>query len=74
MGVCYNRNNKRDLLLIDKREKRFYFMQDLEEIKNKVRLVDYIQSNGAKIKKLGGNTYGVNPCPICRTQRQFSHL
>lgn len=49
-------------------------MQDLEEIKNKIRLVDYIQSTGAKIKKLGGDTYGVNPCPLCRTQRQFSHL
>ena len=42
-------------------------MQDLEQVKNKIRLVDYIQSNGAKIKNLGGGTFRVEPCPICRT-------
>lgn len=72
MGVCYNIiNKKRNILLIDKREKRFYFMQDLKQVKNKIRLVDYIQSTGVKVKALGGGTFGVEPCPICRTQRPF---
>jgi len=46
-------------------------MQDLEQVKNKIRLVDYIQSTGVKVKALGGGTFGVEPCPICRTQRPF---
>lgn len=41
-------------------------MDDLQELKNKIRLVDYIQGTGAKIKNLGGGTFGVDPCPICR--------
>lgn len=65
MGVCYNAH-KRNIFLIET-EERFYFMQDLEQIKNKIRLVDYIQNTGLKIKNLGGGTFGVEPCPVCRT-------
>ena len=46
-------------------------MQDLEEIKNKIRLVDYIQGTGIKLKKVSHNVYGVNPCPICGHNDNF---
>ena len=32
-------------------------MDDLQELKNKIRLVDYIQGTGAKIKNLGGRNF-----------------
>ena len=41
-------------------------MENLEQVKNKIRLVDYIQSTGVKVKALGGGTFRVEPCPICR--------
>lgn len=42
-------------------------MQDLEQVKNKISLIDYIQSTGVKVKNLGGGTFTVEPCPVCRT-------
>lgn len=46
-------------------------MQDLEQIKDKIRLVDYIQGTGIKLKKIGVNLYSVNPCPICGHNDNF---
>jgi tRNA A37 threonylcarbamoyladenosine dehydratase len=42
-------------------------MENLEQVKAKIRLVEYIQNTGLKIKNLGGGTFRVEPCPICRT-------
>ena len=46
-------------------------MDELENVKSKIRLLDYIQNTGKKIKNLGGGTYGVNPCPICGHNDSF---
>ena len=46
-------------------------MDELENVKGKIKLLDYIQSTGKKIKSLGGGTYGVNPCPICGHNDSF---
>lgn len=39
-------------------------MAELEELKQRVKIVDYLQSKGHNIKKVGSN-YGVSPCPLC---------
>lgn len=39
-------------------------MAELEELKQRVKIVDYLQSKGHTIKKVGSN-YGVSPCPLC---------
>lgn len=39
-------------------------MAELEELKQRIRIVDYLKSKGHIIKKVGSN-YGVSPCPLC---------
>lgn len=39
-------------------------MAELEELKQRVKIVDYLQNKGHTIKKVGSN-YGVSPCPLC---------
>ena len=47
-------------------------MANLEELKNKVNLVEYIQkTTGAKIKRLGNGTFDVEPCPVCNHKGHF---
>ena len=41
-------------------------MEDLNELKQKVSLLDYIkQSAVGKIERVGSNEYRLNPCPVC---------
>lgn len=46
-------------------------MEELETVKNKISLIDYIQGNGGKIKNLGGGTFSVEPCPVCGHKDHF---
>lgn len=39
-------------------------MAELGELKQRVKIVDYLQNKGHTIKKVGSN-YGVSPCPLC---------
>lgn len=71
MGVCYNIKRKIINIFLIGKETRFYIMDELENVKSKIRLLDYIQNAGNKIKSLGGETYGVNPCPICGHNDSF---
>lgn len=41
-------------------------MADLEELKQRVKITDYLQSKGHTLKKVGAN-YRVSPCPICNS-------
>lgn len=46
-------------------------MEELETVKNKISIIDYIQDNGGKIKNLGGGTFSVEPCPVCGHKDHF---
>ena len=43
---------------------------DMENLKQSVKLLDYIGSNG--VKKAGTNIYRVDPCPICGHKDHFT--
>lgn len=47
-------------------------MEDLEQVKKKINLADYIKSQGLKIKNIGGGTLRVNPCPKCGRKEHFT--
>ncbi len=44
----------------------------LEDLKNKVKLYDYLEKNGLKLEKAGQNAYRINPCPICGHKDHFT--
>ena len=44
----------------------------LEGLKEKVKLLDYVQKNGGQIEKAGQNTYRLNPCPVCGHKDHFT--
>lgn len=46
-------------------------MKDLETVKNKITLVDYISTTGVKLKNLGRGTFTINPCPVCGHKDHF---
>jgi len=45
---------------------------NLEALKEKVKLLDYIQKNGGHIEKAGQNVYRLNPCPVCGHKDHFT--
>lgn len=48
-------------------------MAELNELKSKVNLLDYIKSNApGKVEKVGANQYRLNPCPICNGKDHFT--
>ena len=48
-------------------------MEDLNELKQKVSLLDYIkQSAIGKIERVGNNEYRLNPCPVCGSKDHFT--
>ncbi len=44
----------------------------LEDLKEKISLLDYIEQSGAKLEKAGQNVYRINPCPICGHKDHFT--
>ena len=50
-------------------------MEDLNELKQKVSLLDYIkQSAVGKIERVGSNEYRLNPCPVCGSKDHFYYI
>lgn len=47
-------------------------MKDLNQIKNKIKLLDYIKSKGLKVKNIGNNSFRINPCPVCGHKNHFT--
>ena len=48
-------------------------MEDLNELKQKVSLLDYIkQSAIGTIERVGSNEYRLNPCPVCGSKDHFT--
>ena len=47
-------------------------MEDLNQVKNKIKLLDYIKSKGLKVKNIGNNSFRVNPCPVCGHKNHFT--
>lgn len=49
-------------------------METLEQVKNKISIVDYVQryTSNVQLKSLGNNNYRVNPCPICGHKDHFT--
>jgi len=44
----------------------------LEDLKDRVKLIDYVEQNGARLEKAGQNAYRINPCPICGHKDHFT--
>ncbi len=44
----------------------------LAELKDRFELLDYITDKGKNVKKVGQNTYRVNPCPVCGHEDHFT--
>lgn len=44
----------------------------LNEVKQKVSLLEYIKGQGHKVKKAGTGKYRVNPCPLCNHNDNFT--
>jgi len=44
----------------------------LEDLKEKISLLDYIEQSGARLEKAGQNVYRINPCPICGHKDHFT--
>ena len=44
----------------------------LESLKEKVSLLDYIQKQGGQVEKAGNNVYRLNPCPVCGHKDHFT--
>jgi len=44
----------------------------LEDLKEKVSIVDYIERSGLKLEKAGQNAYRLNPCPVCGHSDHFT--
>lgn len=48
-------------------------MADLNELKAKINILDYIkQNNIGKIEKVGNHEYRLNPCPVCGGKDHFT--
>ncbi len=47
-------------------------MMELEEVKERVKLLDYIQQTGGQLEKAGSNNYRLNPCPVCGHKDHFT--
>ncbi len=48
-------------------------MQELSELKKRIRLLEYIQQQGGyNIKALGGGKYRITPCPVCGYKGDFT--
>ena len=48
-------------------------MDDLEQVKQKISIVEYVkQHTSSQIKNLGNGQYRVNPCPICNHKDHFT--
>ena len=46
-------------------------MEDLEQVKNKIKLIDYIKLQGNKVEIHGNNSFKINPCPKCGHKNHF---
>ena len=44
----------------------------LEELKMRVSLLDYIEQSGLRLEKAGQNVYRINPCPVCGHKDHFT--
>lgn len=44
----------------------------LEEMKQTVDLLDYVQSQGREARRVGANKYRVDPCPVCGHKGHFT--
>ncbi len=44
----------------------------LDELKMKVSLLDYIEQGGLKVERAGQNVYRINPCPVCGHKDHFT--
>lgn len=48
-------------------------MQNLDDLKSQVRLINYIPyKTGCELKPDGNNTYRINPCPVCGGNDHFT--
>ena len=48
-------------------------MQNLDDLKNQVRLINYIPyKTGSELISAGRNTYRINPCPVCGGNDHFT--
>lgn len=50
----------------------FQMTRTLEQLKEQVSLVEYVQGQGYDLKRAGAGTYRINPCPICGRQDHFT--
>jgi len=44
----------------------------LDELKMRVSLLDYIEQSGLRLEKAGQNVYRINPCPVCGHKDHFT--
>lgn len=44
----------------------------LDELKMKVSLLDYIEQSGLKVERAGQSVYRINPCPVCGHKDHFT--
>jgi len=44
----------------------------LEALKDKISLLDYIKQAGGQVEKAGQNTFRLNPCPVCGHKDHFT--
>lgn len=44
----------------------------INELKERVSLFEYIQSQGHTPRKVGANTYRIDPCPVCNRKDHFT--
>ena len=44
----------------------------LDELKEQVSLVEYVQGQGYKLQRVGAGTYRINPCPVCGRRDHFT--
>lgn len=48
-------------------------MKSLEDLKHQVKILDYVRNHNIQgLEQLGGDTFRINPCPICRKKDHFT--
>jgi len=45
---------------------------NLDELKQSVDLIDYAISSGYKVKRVGRDTFRLDPCPVCESYGHFT--
>lgn len=44
----------------------------LEDLKDSVKLMEYVLNSGSRLEKAGQNVYRLNPCPVCGHKDHFT--